>query len=190
MERSERSWGNSWVLLDLAVFETQDKLVQWFPAGQAEEGCGAVFHHLWHWHPSAWGTCLWSGPARTYWRGRVLVTRCLRTPSEPETTIQKKHPFLYLEYALGDVGSELDISASSSIAGVEQKVPVLHRACHAQRWADTLSGVLCIAVSAHLTAALQTWVASGVTCVLCDLLCPNPPNLIPSLHQKSGYICV
>lgn len=108
----------------------------------------------------------------------------------PETTIQKKHPFSHLEYALADARSELDVSASSSIAGVEQKVPVLHRACHAQRWADTLSGVLCIAVSAHLTAALQTWVASGVTGVLCDLLCPNSPNLIPSLHQKGGYICV
>lgn len=49
-----------------------------------------------------WGTCLWSCPARSYWRGRLLVTRDLSALSESETTLWKKHPFLfsYLEHGL------------------------------------------------------------------------------------------
>lgn len=68
---------------------------------------------------------------------------------------------------------------------------MLRRACRAQRWADTVRTVWCLVhccLSAHLTAALQTWVVSGPTGVFCDLLCPNPPY--PLLISKGWiYVC-
>lgn len=195
IESSEGSWVNRWVLLDPAVFETHAELLQWFPAVRDEAAlwcCATSPASRCHLCSITRGTCLWSWPARSCWRGRLLDTL-----SKSATAVEKNHPFSlsYLGCRCCWISTGLFGIPSRCWCGMKGPCAAegLSSTAIGRRGGDCLQCLVRCRVSTHLAAALQVCVVCGPAGVQCgpwDIRCPSPPNLIHSLRERGRYMCI